>query len=676
MPRLPVFRSLLLIVALIAAGFAGWPAGADLTNASGEQFSLLRAFASAAREFGVPEPVLLSVSYHLSLWENHDGRPSTSGGYGPMDLTHADRVMDITTRGRAVIRLVRHDPSLRTLDLAARLLKVPSNVLERNATQNIRGGAALLAHDAMQTTSSRPRRLADWYGAVARYSGSPYAPAAAAFADSVYRTIGTGVARITATGQRVSLPAQHVSPNTRTATLLPLIRSAQTRAACPATIACQYVPAAYHVNNPRNPQDYGNYDVANRPKDGLAIRYIVIHDTEGSYAGAISSFQDPARYASANYVIRASDGLVTQMVANKDIAWHAGNYYVNIHAIGIEHEGVAIQGATWYTEQFYETSAALVRYLAHTYHIPIDVAHIAGHDGVPGDTPAGQSAEHWDPGPFWDWQHYMQLLGEPAPTAVVPAPLVTDPSIVTITPTFATNRPPVRYCPSATTCDLVAAQPANFVYLHTAPSASAPLVGDPALHSSPAAGTTQAPDWGDKAITGQQFVRVARQGRWDAIDYGGVKAWLDDPASKPTTVLSSGWVVTPRGSAPIKVYGCACPERSAYPHFIHHPQKITPLQYSIPPGQEYVATGPITASYYWTPTQSQHAVVIGKTVYYQISFNHRFAFVLAGQVRVTSITAPTPTPEPTASPTPTATASPTPSEREIASPTPTPSSIP
>src|SRR5579859_6299984 len=340
---MPIFRNLLIAVALLAAGFAGWPGSADPTNASDAPSSLQREFASAAHEFGVPEPVLLSVSYHLSLWENHDGRPSTSGGYGPMVLTHADRVIDVNTSGRTVIRWVKHDPRLHTLDRAAKLLGVSRTILERNPIQNIRGGAALLARDAMQTTGGLPRNLADWYGAVAEYSGSPYAPSASAFADAVYRTIATGVSRVTTTGQRVTVPAQHVSPNMRMPALVPLIRSAQTKAACPSTIACQYVPAAYRVNDPRNPQDYGNYDVANRPKDGLAIRYIVIHDTEGSYAGAISSFQDPTRYASANYVIRASDGLVTQMVPNKDIAWHAGNYYVNIHAIGIEHEGVAIQ---------------------------------------------------------------------------------------------------------------------------------------------------------------------------------------------------------------------------------------------------------------------------------------------------------------------------------------------
>jgi hypothetical protein len=47
-------------------------------------------------------------------------------------------------------------------------------------------------------------------------------------------------------------------------------------------------------------------------------------------------------------VIRSSDGAVTQLVRTKDAAWHAGNWTINSESIGIEHEGIAIDGATWY----------------------------------------------------------------------------------------------------------------------------------------------------------------------------------------------------------------------------------------------------------------------------------------------------------------------------------------
>ena len=63
---------------------------------------------------------------------------------------------------------------------------------------------------------------------------------------------------------------------------------------------------------------------------------VVIHYTEGSYAGCISWFQNCDASVSAHYVIRSSDGQVTQMVREADKAWHARS--ANAYTIGIEHE--------------------------------------------------------------------------------------------------------------------------------------------------------------------------------------------------------------------------------------------------------------------------------------------------------------------------------------------------
>lgn len=591
--------------------------------------------AAAAREFQVPEAVLLAVSYNLTRWQDHDGAPSMSGGYGPMHLTHVNWLPRFDERGDGTGRRVdvRGDRSLHTLDLAARLLHVSLGTLERNPAQNIRGGAALLARYARATTGRIPAAPGEWYGAVAAYSGSRDAGPALSFADAVYRTIDRGEAETLPDGERVQLPAQRVVADTATVHRLHLHATLRAGAQCPPDLTCHLVPAAYAVNNPLDPTDYGNYDVANRPKYGPTIWYIVIHDTEGPYAGAISSFQDPKRYASANYVIRSADGDVTQMVPNKDIAWHAGNYYVNMHAIGIEHEGVAAQGATWYSEQMYAASADLVRYLAGRYHVPLDRAHILGHDEVPGPTPKEQSSQHWDPGPFWDWGHYMNLLG-----ATWNRNDITSTSIVTIAPTFADNQPNTTFCAPA--CTPLPAQPTNFVYLRTAPQPDAPLFGDPALHGPADVGTTRIDDWGDKAVTGAQYAVADTQGDWTAIYYAGHKVWFYDPAGSPVTVAGSGKLVSPRpGLTSIRVYGSADPEKSAYPSSIPAKDraKIVPLQYTIPTGQQYVATDLVTADFYWSPTQKKHAVVKGKARYYQIFFNHRAAFVRLSDVTVRTV---------------------------------------
>ena len=132
------------------------------------------------------------------------------------------------------------------------------------------------------------------------------------------------------------------------------------------------------------------------------IDTLIIHDTEGSYASAISWFQNPSAGASAHYVVRSSDGQITQVVREADTAYQAGNWDYNVRAIGIEHEGFMNQQG-WYTEAMYQSSAALARSITERYGIKKDRAHIIGHYQVPNQS-------HVDPGPYWDWNHYMSLV--------------------------------------------------------------------------------------------------------------------------------------------------------------------------------------------------------------------------------------------------------------------------
>jgi len=257
--------------------------------------SLQSDFLRASREFGVPLSVLLAVSYNETRWDNHGEAPSTSGGYGPMDLTHVDRISSIDGKGDGMPRSTRHDPALHTLDEAARLLHLSMDALKRDLDENIRGGAALLAREAVLTTGALPRKPSEWYGAVAAYSGSQSAPVARGFADDVFATIRTGAARTTLQGQYVLLRPQAVAPDRATSARLHLQQNPPTQAECPQSLACRFVPAAFEAINPRDPTNYGNYNAANRPADGLAIRYIVIHDTEAPYDSTVHSFQDPSR---------------------------------------------------------------------------------------------------------------------------------------------------------------------------------------------------------------------------------------------------------------------------------------------------------------------------------------------------------------------------------------------
>jgi hypothetical protein len=395
---------------------------------------------------------------------------------------------------------------------------------------------------------------------------------------------------------------------------------------CPPGLGCQFLPAAYAENS--SPTDYGNYDLADRPADGLAIRYVVVHDTEEDYDSTLAEFQNSHAYASAHYVIRSSDGLVTQMVPTKDVAWHAGNWYVNTHSVGIENEGFAIDGATWFTPRLYHSLARLTRYQAQRFGFPLDRAHVIGHDQVPGPADAYQAGMHWDPGTYFNWSHFMALVGAPIRPSGNPG---TDP-VVTIDPNWKTNEPVVTGCGDGTaTCPK---QPANFVYLHTAPSADSPLVSDPYLAAAgvepDGVGTTLAWDWGDKASVGEQYAVAGRQGDWLAIWFGGQKAWIDDPHGKAAaTIPGSGTLVTPKaGLSSIPVYGAAYP--SSY-------STASLTKYSIAAGQTYVAKDLVGADHYSASTfddPASYSVQKSSEQFYEIFFNHRIAYVRKDEVDV------------------------------------------
>ena len=166
------------------------------------------------------------------------------------------------------------------------------------------------------------------------------------------------------------------------------------------------------------------------------VSAVVIHYTEGSYAGAISWFKNCDAQVSAHYVIRSVDGQVTQMVLEKDKAWHART--ANGYTIGIEHEAY---GNVWeyFTEEMYQSSANLVRSICSRYDTikgyrthdrdTLDngfclnnglynlggegaCVQIRGHQHYPDQS-------HTDPGPYWDWNYYYKLINEGTPVTVM-----------------------------------------------------------------------------------------------------------------------------------------------------------------------------------------------------------------------------------------------------------------
>jgi hypothetical protein len=616
-------------------------------------------YAAAARAHGVPESVLLGVSYLMSRWDQNNGLPSTSGGYGPMHLVDTAR--------------------------AARLTGLSPAALRADPAANIQGGAALLA-DHQRSLGEPPEPDPHrWYGAVLRYAREQGGGDPVSFADEVFATIREGAARTTDDGHLVRLPGTPQAETPQTATSLTETASTETavptlppgtgtgtgtgqrtsppgkratdvqtqrkqvtnqqatnnrlatkeavgeqavneraagsargRAECPRSLSCVWIPAAHQRLSGGG---YGNHD---RTRGGREIDYIVIHDGETTYDSMIRMAGNPA-HVSWHYTLRSRDGQIAQHVRTRDIAWHAGNWYVNSRSIGLEHEGYLAKGAAWYTEAMYRASARLVRHLARKHDIPLDRTHIVGHDNVPGPTSREVPGMHEDPGPFWDWAHYFDLLGSP-----IEGSGGDRANAVVIKPDFRTHRPRFTGCTRAgETCPPYGA---SSVWLRTAPRPDAPLVRDIGKHGD-GGSSHSVYDHAARASTGQRFALAGREGDWSAIWYLGQKAWFHNPPNAPTALPVANRLVTPRRGA-IAVYGRAYPSAKAYPTRRSR-QRQAPLQYRLPGGQYYTLGTTVRGAYHRSAfVPPARSVVRGGPRYHQIQFGHRFVFVKAKDVRV------------------------------------------
>ncbi|MES2798647.1 MAG: N-acetylmuramoyl-L-alanine amidase [Bacteroidota bacterium] len=171
--------------------------------------------------------------------------------------------------------------------------------------------------------------------------------------------------------------------------------------------SAQYGPAIW------TPAPTCNYS----SRSGTAVSAITIHTIQGTYAGAISWAQNCSSSVSYHYVIRSSDGQITQLVDEADKAWHVGSE--NPYTIGYEHDGY-VDNPAWLTNALYNASAALSVDITNSgYGIPPlrtyygaassgsnvlgSCTKIKGHQHYPNQS-------HTDPGINWNWEKYYRLI--------------------------------------------------------------------------------------------------------------------------------------------------------------------------------------------------------------------------------------------------------------------------
>lgn len=412
-----------------AAAVAPMPGVAPATYY--ERRALVPAFAAAYRRFpAIPAGTLEAVAHARSRWRNLQPDPAdTQHGppvYGPMGLYAGQRGFEDQ------------------IGMAAAALGVPAQRVMREPAVNVMAAAWLLDR-ALRTAPAgvaatvEIERLAPALMASAGFRGEGEVQryARASYAFDVLHALDKGV-----NDGGVRVPERAVrwerafAPKMLIALRAPMVRLDMSRDRIetvdyaidvrdetlkPATTTRRVDGAAPTTKTQVGIQstDYGPALWVSSPYHSArsaAISAVTLHTMQGYYAGSISWFQNNPYSVSAHYLIRSSDGQITQMVSDSRAAHHVGSH--NGYTIGIEHEGF-IAESSWYTTAMYNASAALTRHLCSTYAIDCRTAYNGdAHSGLVLLSTAVKikghqhfsSQTHTDPGIHFDWRRYYALL--------------------------------------------------------------------------------------------------------------------------------------------------------------------------------------------------------------------------------------------------------------------------
>ncbi len=319
--------------------------------------TLNRFFEEAAQEFNVPVDLLKAIGLVETNWTQIG--PSIDQGWG-------------------ILHLVENDYA-HTLSDAAKILEVSHRVLQEDARMNIRGGAALLAYvagiDRMSFTKPE-----DWFDAVKIFTGLISDELQELQAQQYYDVLKNGRTSETIWGEKIVLsPHNEINIEPKLKFIKP--RSDDYSGAIENLTPCNYTTGRNHII------------------DTWTNHWIGV----GTYAGAISWFHNCEAYASAHFVIRASDGEITQVVLVANTAWHAGasGYpHNNSRSIGVEHEATITHPEYWNSIPMLQASTDMALFFCDQYDIPKvrDLPGIRGHQEMPGtatDCPGNLPWEIW-----------------------------------------------------------------------------------------------------------------------------------------------------------------------------------------------------------------------------------------------------------------------------------------
>ena len=426
------------IKALAAAGESG--AFAQRLAAQEKRLELERTYypilfkAAYAKYPRIPAGTLEALAYAQTRW--HHVQPTEK----EQKMEHAHM-----PQGWGVMGLYEGDGFSRQVSEGAALLGTTVDQVKRNPGVNIMAAAALLDRELSRSGVMRAAAAGDdaIAGALQRYAGfggdgkqigniDNYARAS--FAYDVLLTLDRGV-----NDNGIKVPMREVAFEKAFSvpTLLklnaPMLRLDVQKDSVEAgdyaiDPLSEQLRAKTDVNAAASTVDYPGAIWKRSPffsTRGTAVREVAIHTCQGGYAGCVDWLSNPANpnKTSAHYVIRSSDGQISQLVREANAAHHAVSH--NPYSIGIEHEGF-VNNPSWYTNAMYNASSGLVRSICSryagvdctkTFQGPStsyagpkigDHIHIKGHQHLTGNG-------HADPGIHWNWPRYYGLLNPTNP---------------------------------------------------------------------------------------------------------------------------------------------------------------------------------------------------------------------------------------------------------------------
>ena len=334
-------------------------------------------FEQASKEFNVPSSLLMIIGQIENNWTQTG--PTIDQGWGIMHLVQNNYC--------------------NTLGEASKLIGVPEQVLKDNAFQNIRGAAALIAKYASKE-NEKINNIETWFPAVAQFSGLISPELRTLQAKNYFEALNNGIIANTVWGEEIVIEAMKVSEKKLDSFQLNIVNQPS-----PSIIASpDYGPAIF------NSAAICNYASGRTHSIDTWVNHWI---ASGTYLGTISWFQTcpcststpcascPSNTrgctngnhigaSSAHFVIKNSNGEITQMVGISNTAYHCGASGFpnnNPRSIGVEHEATSANPGMWNSIPMLNASATMACYFKQLYGFPTTQntsPGICGHNDMPG----------------------------------------------------------------------------------------------------------------------------------------------------------------------------------------------------------------------------------------------------------------------------------------------------